>query len=115
MPTEPTPRVAAVAKILVELDLDQLGCAGPKDFYPVQAARIVAALDAYDAEHAVEGQVQVGYWFTGTDEELGSDNPYERFAWIGDVTDENPLNPEFKAKCVPLFRVRVRPETGAEQ
>lgn len=96
MSAEPTPRVAAVAKILVELDLDQLGCAGPKDFYPVQAARIVAALDAYDRSHPDESRV------------------FERRQWeCGSCDYGLPMNctcPDLSTEVL----YRVRPETGAE-
>jgi hypothetical protein len=46
---------------------------------------------------------QIGWWFIGTDEVLGSDNPYDRFVHISDVDDENPLNPAFASWCIPLY------------
>jgi hypothetical protein len=48
-------------------------------------------------------QEQVGWWFTGSDDDIHSDNPYDRFVHISDVDDEHPLNPQFAEKCVPVF------------
>lgn len=53
-----------------------------------------------------------GWWFVGPQDDLGTDNPYERFVWVGDVTDEEPLNPAFADRCIPLWRI-VPDEEGA--